>query len=147
MFYVSSGHYYTKYGFVKYFRPEFENFEKANQETDFVIRNALIKATQKTNSRCSYWCLTVRRFRLFLITAIARLQAESGKITVFAIGLDANAPDVAAARKVAAFENRAQRNLLYCPRRNRNYSRSDTANRTYDVIVRASVPMYFVAKL
>jgi hypothetical protein len=55
-----------KYGFVKYFRPEFENFEKANQETDFaLIRNALIKATKKTNSRCSYWCLTVRRFRLF----------------------------------------------------------------------------------
>jgi asparagine synthase (glutamine-hydrolysing) len=46
MFYVSSGHYYTaNTGFVKYFRPEFENFEKANQETDFaLIRNALIKA-------------------------------------------------------------------------------------------------------
>jgi asparagine synthase (glutamine-hydrolysing) len=42
-------HYYTaNTGFVKYFRPEFENFEKANQETDFaLIRNALIKATQK----------------------------------------------------------------------------------------------------
>jgi asparagine synthase (glutamine-hydrolysing) len=144
MFYVSSGHYYTKYGFVKYFRPEFENFEKANQETDFAIRNALIKATQKTNSRCSYWCLTVRRFRLFLITAIARLQAESGKITVFAIGLDANAPDVAAARKVAAFENRATKFTLL----------SKTNQIIQEVIqiepmtsLYTSVPMYFVAKL
>jgi asparagine synthase (glutamine-hydrolysing) len=34
--------------FCKIFRPEFENFEKANQETDFaLIRNALIKATKK----------------------------------------------------------------------------------------------------
>jgi asparagine synthase (glutamine-hydrolysing) len=41
-------HYTANTGFVKYFRPEFENFEKANQETDFaLIRNALIKATQK----------------------------------------------------------------------------------------------------
>jgi hypothetical protein len=38
-----------------------------------------------------------------LITAIARLQAESEKITVFAIGLDANAPDVAAAQSSGFF--------------------------------------------
>jgi asparagine synthase (glutamine-hydrolysing) len=48
MFYVSRALLHGKYGFVKYFRPEFENFEKANQETDFaLIRNALIKATKK----------------------------------------------------------------------------------------------------
>jgi hypothetical protein len=63
-----------------------------------------------------------------LITAIAaRLQAESGKNYSLRNGLDANAPDVAAAR-VAAFENRAQRNLLYCPRRIK-IIQSDTANR------------------
>jgi asparagine synthase (glutamine-hydrolysing) len=49
MFYVSSGHYYTaNTGFVKYSDLNLKNFEKANQETDFaLIRNALIKATQK----------------------------------------------------------------------------------------------------
>jgi hypothetical protein len=68
-----------------------------------------------------------------LITAIAaRLQAESGKITVFHRGLDANAPDVAA-RKVAAFENRAQRNLLYCPRQ--KLFKVIRQIETYDVIL------------
>jgi hypothetical protein len=48
MFYVSSrALLHGKYRFCKIFRPEFENFER-NQETDFaLIRNALIKATQK----------------------------------------------------------------------------------------------------
>jgi asparagine synthase (glutamine-hydrolysing) len=71
-------------GFVKYFRPEFENFEKANQKDFALIRNALIKATQKTNSRCSIGVLLSGGLDSSLITAIAaRLQAESGKITVF----------------------------------------------------------------
>jgi asparagine synthase (glutamine-hydrolysing) len=48
-----------------------------------------------------------------LITAIAaRLQAESGKNYSLRIGLDANAPDVAAARKVAAFESTTKFTLL-----------------------------------
>jgi asparagine synthase (glutamine-hydrolysing) len=98
MFYVSSGIITRNTGFVKYFRPEFENFEKANQETDFaLIRNALIKSYPKRLIADVPIGVYSGGLDSSLITAIAaRLQAESGKITV-AIGLDANAPDVAVA--------------------------------------------------
>jgi asparagine synthase (glutamine-hydrolysing) len=69
-----------KYGFVKYFRPEFENFEKANQETDFaLIRNALIKATQRRLKQMFIGVLLSGGLDSSLITAICEITSRKRK--------------------------------------------------------------------
>jgi asparagine synthase (glutamine-hydrolysing) len=41
------GHYYTKTGFVKYYKPVYEDYEKADQNLDLeLIRSTLIEATR-----------------------------------------------------------------------------------------------------
>jgi hypothetical protein len=60
-----------------------------------------------------YWCFTVRRFRLFFDNGYSEITSRKRKNYSLRNGLDANAPDVAAAaRKVAAFENRTKFTLL-----------------------------------
>jgi asparagine synthase (glutamine-hydrolysing) len=51
-FHFSSGHYYTqKTGFVKYYKPVYEDYEKADQNLDLeLIRSTLIEATRRLMS-------------------------------------------------------------------------------------------------
>lgn len=146
------GHYYTpKTGFVKYFRPEFEDYQTATQESDLVlIRETLTKATQKRMiADVPVGVLLSGGLDSSLITAIAsRFFKEKGqKLKSFAIGLDSEAPDVVAARKVAQFLDTAHTEVFFTVEQGLEIL--DTLIKqieTYDVItVRASVPMYFVA--
>ena len=102
------GHYYTaKTGFVKYYRPEYEDHKNATQPLDLeLIRESLIQATNKRLlGNVPLGVVLSGGLDTSLITSIAsRLLKEKGqKLHSFSIGLDAEAPDNTAARKAAEF--------------------------------------------
>ena len=146
------GHYYTaKSGFVKYFKPEFDGYQTANHESDLMqIRETLTRATQKRMiADVPVGVLLSGGLDSSLITAIAsRFFKEKGqKLKSFAIGLDREAPDVVAARKVAQFVDTEHTEVLFTVEKGLEILDILIKQiETYDVItVRASVPMYFVA--
>jgi asparagine synthase (glutamine-hydrolysing) len=102
------GHYYTpNTGFVKYYQPEYEDYTKADQDLDLdLIRETLTEATRKRlMSDVPIGVLLSGGLDSSLTSSIAsRLLKESGKkLHSFSIGLDAEAPDAKAAKKVAEY--------------------------------------------
>lgn len=147
------GHYYTqKTGFVKYYKPEYEDYLKADQELDLkLIRKTLTEATRKRlMSDVPIGVLLSGGLDSSLTSAIAsRLLAESGKkLHSFSIGLDADAPDAAAARKVAEFLGTEHHEIHFTIEEGiKILDKLIWHLETYDVTsVRASTPMYFLSK-
>lgn len=147
------GHYYTpKTGFVKYYKPQYEDYKKATQELDLsLIRETLTEATRKRlMSDVPIGVLLSGGLDSSLTSSIAaRLLAEQGKkLNSFSIGLDADAPDAKAARKVAEFLGTEHHEIHFTIEQG-----IEILNKliwhleTYDVTsVRASTPMYFLSK-
>ena len=147
------GHYYTpKTGFVKYYKPEYEDYKKATQELDLaLIRETLTEATRKRlMSDVPIGVLLSGGLDSSLTSSIAaRLLAEKGKkLNSFSIGLDADAPDAKAARKVAAFLGTEHHEIHFTIEQGIEIlSKLIWHLETYDVTsVRASTPMYFLSK-
>ncbi len=147
------GHYYTqKTGFIKYYKPVYEDHTKATQELDLtLIRETLTEATRKRlMSDVPIGVLLSGGLDSSLTTAIAsRLLAESGrKLHSFSIGLDANAPDAIAARKVAEFLGTEHHEIHFTIEQGIEILEKLIWHiETYDVTsVRASTPMYFLSK-
>jgi asparagine synthase (glutamine-hydrolysing) len=147
------GHYYTpKTGFVKYYQPEYEDYLKADQDLDLdLIRETLTEATRKRlMSDVPIGVLLSGGLDSSLTSAIAsRLLAESGKkLHSFSIGLDAAAPDAAAARKVAEFLGTEHHEIHFTIEEGiKILDKLIWHLETYDVTsVRASTPMYFLSK-
>lgn len=147
------GHYYTqKTGFVKYYRPQYEDYLKADQDLDLeLIRTTLTEAIRKRlMSDVPIGVLLSGGLDSSLISSIAsRLLKEQGKkLHSFSIGLDANAPDALAAREVAEFLGTEHHEI--------HFTIEDGIAildkliwhlETYDVTsIRASTPMYFLSK-
>ena len=147
------GHYYTpSTGFVKYYKPEYEDFTKADKELDLsLIREKLTEATRKRlMSDVPIGVLLSGGLDSSLTSSIAaRLLKEKGKeLHSFSIGLDADAPDAKAARKVAEFLGTKHHEVHFTIEQGiAILDKLIWHLETYDVTsVRASTPMYFLSK-
>jgi asparagine synthase (glutamine-hydrolysing) len=147
------GHYYTPTtGFVKYYMPEYEDFEKATHPLDLeLIRTSLTEATRKRlMSDVPIGVLLSGGLDSSLTSSIAaRLLAENGKkLHSFSIGLDADAPDAKAARKVAEFLGTEHHEIHFTIEEGIEILDKLVWHlETYDVTsIRASTPMYFLSK-
>jgi len=147
------GHYYTaNTGFVKYDNPDYEDFNNAINELSLdSIRNSLTEATRKRlMSDVPIGVLLSGGLDSSLTSSIAaRLLKESGKtLHSFSIGLDENAPDAIAARKVALFLGTQHHEIHFTIEQGISIlERLIWHLETYDVTsIRASTPMYFYLK-
>lgn len=147
------GHYYTpKDGFVKYYRPDYEDYKKADQPLDLdLIRETLIEATRKRlMSDVPIGVLLSGGLDSSLTSSIAArlLAAQGKKLHSFSIGLDKDAPDAVAARKVAAFLDTEHHEIHFTIEQGIEILEKLIWHlETYDVTsVRASTPMYFLSK-
>lgn len=147
------GHFYTpQTGFVKYYQPAYEDHTKAVEKLDLeAIREALTEATRKRlMSDVPIGVLLSGGLDSSLTSSIAaRLLAEAGKtLHSFSIGLDNASPDAAAARKVAAFLGTQHHEIHFTVAQGISIlDKLIWHLETYDVTsVRASTPMYFLAK-
>ncbi|RDI05837.1 asparagine synthase B [Flavobacterium sp. AG291] len=147
------GHYYTaKTGFVKYYRPEWEDAAKATDEVDyFAIRETLTQAVEKRlMSDVPIGVLLSGGLDSSLTSSIAaRLMKDSGqKLHSFSIGLGSDAPDAVAARLVAEFLGTEHHEVHFTIEQGIEIlDKLIWHLETYDVTsIRASTPMYFLSK-
>jgi len=147
------GHYYTpETGFVKYYKPVYEDYTKATKELDLVaLREFLTEATRKRlMSDVPIGVLLSGGLDSSLTSSIAaRLLKEKGKeLHSFSIGLDADAPDAKAARKVAEFLGTNHHEVHFTIEQGIEIlDKLIWHLETYDVTsIRASTPMYFLSK-
>lgn len=147
------GHYYTpKTGFVEYYTPYWFDFEKADKQLDLdKLRESLIDATRKRlMADVPLGVLLSGGLDSSLTSSIAaRLMKDSGqKLHSFSIGLDADAPDLIAARKVADFLGTEHSEIYFTVEEGIEILKKLVWHlETYDVTsIRASTPMYFLSK-
>lgn len=147
------GHYYTpETGFVKYYKPKYEDYTACVEEADLaLLREKLTEATRKRlMSDVPIGVLLSGGLDSSLTSSIAsRLLKEQGKsLHSFSIGLDPNAPDAVAARKVAEFLGTEHHEIHFTIEQGIEILEKLVWHlETYDVTsIRASTPMYFLAK-
>jgi len=147
------GHYYTaETGFVKYYTPQYEDYKNCDAEVDYIaLRESLIEATRKRlMSDVPIGVLLSGGLDSSLTSSIAaRLLKEKGKeLHSFSIGLDQEAPDAVAARKVAEFLGTKHHEIHFTIAQGiAILDKLIWHLETYDVTsVRASTPMYFLSK-
>lgn len=147
------GHYYTpETGFVKYYQPIWEDASEAIQPVDYqAIRETLTQAVEKRlMSDVPIGVLLSGGLDSSLTSSIAvRLMKERGEtLHSFSIGLDADAPDAKAARKVAEFLGTKHHEIHFTIEQGIEILEKLIWHlETYDVTsIRASTPMYFLSK-
>ncbi|MFN3942640.1 MAG: asparagine synthase B [Flavobacterium sp.] len=147
------GHYYTpETGFVKYYQPIWEDASESIQPVDYqAIRETLTQAVDKRlMSDVPIGVLLSGGLDSSLTSSIAvRLMKERGEtLHSFSIGLDAEAPDAKAARKVAEFLGTKHHEIHFTIEQGIEILEKLIWHlETYDVTsIRASTPMYFLSK-
>ncbi|MGY5848899.1 asparagine synthase B [Salegentibacter sp. F14] len=147
------GHYYTpKTGFVEYYKPDWYDYTKADKDLDLEkLRESLIAATKKRlMADVPLGVLLSGGLDSSLTSSIAaRLMRDSKqKLHSFSIGLDASAPDLIAARKVAEYLGTEHHEIYFTVEEGIEILKKLVWHlETYDVTsIRASTPMYFLSK-
>ena len=146
------GHYYTQEtGFVKYYKPTWENPINAVQEyNQEKLKSALIKSVEK-RLMCDvpFGVLLSGGLDSSLIASItARLLNKKQELHSFSIGLDKTAPDLIAAKKVANFIGTTHHEVFFTVEQGiKILEKLIWHLETYDVTsIRASTPMYFLSE-
>ncbi len=147
------GHYYTpETGFVKFFMPDWEDHKMATRKVDLTaLRKSLTEATRKRlMSDVPLGVLLSGGLDSGLISSITkRLLRDTGQeLHSFSIGLDPEAPDLVAARKVADFIGTTHHEIYFTVKQGIEALEKIIWHlETYDVTtVRAATPMYFLAQ-
>ena len=147
------GYYYTpETGFVKYFKPEWEDVEMAVEPYDPAkLRNSLIRAVEKRlMSDVPLGVLLSGGLDSSLVASVTkRLMDEEGKpLHSFSVGISPDAPDMVAAREVAEFLGTIHHEVFYTIEEGlAALPRVIWHLETYDVTtIRAATPMYFLSK-
>lgn len=147
------GHYYTpKTGFVPYYQPKWFDETNAIKPLQLEkIRATLIAATQKRlMTDVPLGVLLSGGLDSSLTSAIAKnlLNKSGQKLHSFSIGLNAAAPDLIAARKVATFLGTEHHEIHFTIEQGIAAIKKLIWHlETYDVTsIRASTPMYFMSK-
>ena len=145
------GYYYTpQTGFVKYAKPDWENPFVAKQKADLKqLREALIKATKKRlMTDVPLGVLLSGGLDSSLIASITKRLLPDAELHSFSVGIDADAPDLKAAQKVADFIGTKHHNVLFSVEEGIKAIKKIIWHlETYDVTtIRAATPMYFLSK-
>lgn len=147
------GHYYTpKTGFVKYYKPKWEDAVMAEEPVDYpAIREVLTLAVEKRlMSDVPVGVLLSGGLDSSLISSIASglVKKKGEQLHSFSIGLSSDSPDVVAARSVADFLGTEHHEVYFTIEEGiAILDKLIWHLETYDVTsVRASTPMYFLSK-
>ena len=148
------GYYYTKEtGFVKYYQPQWAHEKVVLHKTELpVIREKLTQAVEKRlMSDVPLGVLLSGGLDSSLISAIAKRKlAEQGDQVLhsFSIGLNADAPDLVAAREVAEFIGTTHHEVHFSVEQGIEALKKIVWHlETYDVTtIRAATPMYFLSE-
>jgi len=147
------GHYFTpETGFVKYFRPRWEDPEQATEAYDpLLLRERLIQAVEKRlMSDVPLGVLLSGGLDSSLVASVTkRLMDREGKpLHSFSVGISPDAPDMVAAREVARFLGTIHHEVFYTIEEGLEALEKVIWHlETYDVTtIRAATPMYFLSK-
>ena len=147
------GYYYTpETGFVRYFKPRWEDAGIAVESYDPVrLRKALISSVEKRlMSDVPLGVLLSGGLDSSLVASITkRLMEASGRsLHSFSVGISKDAPDMVAAREVAAFLGTIHHEVVFTIKEGLEALEKVIWHlETYDVTtVRAATPMYFLSK-
>jgi asparagine synthase (glutamine-hydrolysing) len=139
-------------GLVKYYKPKYQDYTQCNDEADLAKINYFL--TEATNKRLMsdvpLGVLLSGGLDSSLISAITKrlLRGKNQELHSFSVGLNADVPDIKAAKKVADFIGTIHHDVFFTVEQGIEAIEKIIWHlESYDVTtIRASTPMYFLSK-